>query len=111
MSQIVTQLYVEIFVIVVGAVVTIVLPYIAWRLRKQDRLDVAVFGVDGVDEIDGLVGTIEMHDQELEEHDNRISNNRKDIKYMEKKMDSIHERIDEVAARSRKRKEDNSDEY
>ncbi len=64
------------------------------RLEKLEKTHQAVFGMDDVDTMEGIVEVIEEHDKDIEELHERVEEGKRKRKEIKKKLDRIMTRID-----------------
>jgi len=65
MTSLIPSLIVEIITTLSGVVITVGVPLIIAKINKFEKLYTTVFGLEEVDNIDGLVGIVEVHDKEI----------------------------------------------
>jgi len=79
------QFAMEISLIILGALVTFLVGYIAVRIRKINKLSVTVFGLKTVEGMQGLVDIVSQHEEDISE----LQENQEDM--MEKQGDIVSE--------------------
>jgi len=78
---------------------------LAWWLRKKyversergnklDKTYKALFGVDDVDTMEGVVEIIEAHDDDIQEIYDKLENGKKKRKEMERRVENIKKKIE-----------------
>lgn len=93
MTQFIPSILVETINAVATTIVGVVIPYIAYKLRQLEVIKVTVMGVDGVSSMDGLVGTVELIDEEVECHGTMIQENKSRLKILEDKVENFKSKI------------------
>lgn len=103
--------------IVAGTAVTFTSGLVAYYARKihqdwegrgerVDELYSAMFGMDNVSTIEGVIEIVESHDTELEGHDNRLENLEDRMEEGEKKRKEIRSRIERLKQNCSERTEE-----
>lgn len=70
-QELLPQVIVQVLATVSGVVITVGVPIILTKLNKFSRVYTTLFGVQDVESMSGLVGVVEVHDEEIE----RITDN------------------------------------
>ena len=79
------QFTMEILLVILGALVTFLVGYIAVRIRKINKLSVTVFGLKTVEGMQGLVDIVSQHEEDISE----LQENQDDI--MDKQEEIVSE--------------------
>lgn len=99
---------------IVGGIVAVCSAVITWYIRKMyndwadrgqklDELYQAIFGIDNIDTMEGVVEIVESHDTELSEHRDRMDSMDKAIQEGRRKRQEIRTRVDSLKERSNQR--------
>lgn len=72
----------EIALVILGALVTFLVGYIAVRIRKINKLSVTVFGLKTVEGMQGLVDIVSQHEQDIGE----LQENQDDIMHKQEEI-------------------------
>jgi len=88
-EQLIPSIVVQVIATVSGAIVSVGLPLILSKLNKINKLQTTVFGLDDVDQVGGLIGT-------LEEHDERIKINEEEIAELTDRQKEMIDGIDDI---------------
>lgn len=87
---------------VAAACVSLGIPYIAYKFKELSEIRVILHGIDGVESIQGIVGSVEMLNDEVEE-------NSEELNEVVDKVDTIEESIennkDDIQTAKRKAKD------
>lgn len=67
MASVIPNVIVEAIAAVSGAVVTVGIPLILAKLNKIGKVYTAVFGIEDVESMQGLVGVVRSHEDDIEE--------------------------------------------
>ena len=103
LTQLIPPVVTEVLAAVAAASVSLGVPYIAYKFSALNDFHVVLYGVDGVDSFDGIVGSVELLNEEVEDngeiievHDRQLETMSDQLESVKDLIDQSHERIDEV---------------
>lgn len=95
LAQIIPPVVTEVLAAVAAASVSLGVPYIAYKFSALNDFHVVLYGVEGVDSFDGIVGSVELLNEEVEENGEIISEHKRELDSMSDEIESIKELIDD----------------
>lgn len=102
MENLIPQAVVQLIAAVAGSVVTVGLPLIYAKLSKIDENHTALFGVDNVESMEGILSVVENHDDEIDQ----LSSTTTEIK---DKMDTMIQNQKDIRDRVKKLEQSTSE--
>jgi chaperonin cofactor prefoldin len=91
-ENILPRVIIEIIAAVSGTITAIGIPLLISRQNKFDKVYTALFGVEDTEEINGVVGMVEVQKQKVDETEKRLSD-------LENRMDVIETEINYISNR------------
>ena len=106
LTELIPPIASEVLGAVAASAVALGVPYIAYKFSALNDFHVVLYGVEGVDSFDGIVGSVELLNEEVEdngetisEHDRQIQAMTSELAEVKKKIDKSHEKIEEMESR------------
>jgi len=95
MSELIPTIFTEVLGAIAASAVALGIPYIVYKFNALNDFHVVLYGVEGVDSFDGLIGSVELLNKEVEEHEDRLDEQERKTEELYNSVQDIEEYLDE----------------